>query len=310
MEKLLTVSPCPHVKSKNSANMMQQHMIVALLVLIAVASVLNGYRVVLLALISLASAFFTELIYNKLVYEKNGVDDWSCTVSALMFTCLLGDKTPLYVPVIGMVFAVVIVKMVFGGFANNMFNVEAAGFVFAVLVMNVCPDLWISSFGSGFALNPSENLAAGEFSGFEIGEFMLGNVTSTIGSICAIALIVAIVYLFVFKVIRIRMPIIALTVYLFVALIINEFDFECVLPYIFGGNILFVSFFMLTDFTTSPNSVLGRIIYAVIFGALSAVFVSINLCGFAGTVIALLISNCFTPLFDRIIRPRYFGEGK
>lgn len=307
---ILNVSPSPHVKKRLSSNLMHEHMVVALLGIIVYASILNGYNVFLVALVSVASAFFSELFYNKIVYDKVGVEDWSCVVTALMFTCLVGENIPLYMPVVAMVFAIVVVKMVFGGFTNNMFIPSASALLFVMMVFKVMPNAWLTTVGTGFGVSPVENLVSGNFESFNILPFLYGNVTSAIGSISAIAVFAGIVYLVLFKVVRFRMPILAVAVYMFVAFCLNGFNTACLLPYLFSGNILFVSFYMLTDFTTSPNTVLGRSIYAIIFGVLSAIFIKLNLCGYAGTIVALIIVNCFTPLFDRIIRPRYFGEGK
>lgn len=309
--ELLKVAPSPHIKSRTSASILLQHMVVVLFVILVVSSILLGLKVVLITLISLASAFLFELLYNYLVYEKLQVDDWSCVVTALMYSCISGINTPLYVPIIAMFFAIVVVKMMFGGFADNMFNPAASGAVITIALFSSTFTNWLGSRGStDFALSPIEAIASGNFAGFNVVDFLIGDVTASIGCVCAIAVLVGAVYLLAFRVIDYKMPLVAIGGYLVFALILNGFNFDCVLPYLFSGMFLFASFYMLSDYTTSPNTTLGQIIYALIFGVLSAVFIKINLCGEMGVLVALIIANCFTPLFDRIIRPRYFGEGK
>lgn len=308
MEKLI-VRPAPFVKSKNSATRLMEHKILMLTVLVVVGVIFTGYKSAIILAVSLLSAIIFELLYNFLVYEKKGLDDFSCVVTALTFTCLAGSNTPWCVPIIAMFFAVVVVKMVFGGFANNMFNPAGAAMVLVVVAFSKFLT-FATPLGIGFARSPIENLANGIVEGFNVVDFLVGDVSAGIGSVCAIAVLACALYLLIFRVIDYKMPLIALASYLVLALALNGFDFNFVLPYLFSGSILFVSFFMLTDYTTSPNTTLGQIIYAIIFGVLSAIFIKINLCGEMGVVVALIIANCFTPLFDRIIRPHYFGEGK
>lgn len=308
MEKLI-VRPAPFIKSKNSATRLMEHKILMLTVLVVVGVIFTGYKSGIILAVSLLSALIFELLYNFLVYEKKGLDDFSCVVTALTYTCLAGSNTPWYVPIIAMFFAVVVVKMVFGGFANNMFNPAGAAVVLIVIAFTNYAS-FATPIGIGFARSPIENLANGVVEGFNIVDFFVGDVSASIGSVCATAVLVCALYLLILKVIDYKMPIIAIASYLFFALCLNEFNIDFVLPYLFSGSILFVSFFMLTDYTTSPNTSLGQIIYSMIFGVLSAIFIKINLCGEMGVVVALIIANCFTPLFDRIIRPHYFGEGK
>lgn len=306
----LVVGPSPFIKSKNSASILSAQKILVLSILVVVGVCLTGYKSAVLFVVSLLSAIIFEFLYNFLVYDKKIIEDWSCVVTALTYVCIAQVNTPFYVAIIAMFFAVVVVKMVFGGFANNMFNLAGSGAMFVSLIFAASSNLWAVERGVDYAASPISNLISGNFENFNVVDFLIGDVSGAIGVICGIAVLAGAVYLIVFRIIDLKMPLIAILSYLIFAFVLNGFDVACLLPYLFSGIMLFVSFFMLTDYTTSPNTTLGQIIYALIFGILSATFIKINLFGEMGVIVALLIANCFTPLFDRIIRPHYFGEGK
>jgi len=309
--RLFKVGPSPFVKKNNSVKILLEHVILMQLVLIAVGAIFCGYRVLLNALISLLSAIIFEFLFNFIVLDKKILDDdISCVVSAFMFTLVSGANMPLYVPVIGMFVAIIITKMLFGGFAKNVFNPAATGEIVCVSLLSAISGSFLTTGMSGrFAENPLLNIANGNFSNFAISDFLFGRVGTIIGAVCAIAVLACGVYLIVMGVIDFKLPLFSVAAFCLTALLVNGFNVEIMLCYLFGSPIMFVSFFMLTDYTTSPNSLLGQLIYCIIFGVAAYFLVMFNVLYSASVLIALIFANAFTPLLDRVIRPRYFGEG-
>lgn len=310
MNEYLKVSPNPFVKARGNVNRITEHKILALMAVSIVGICLAGAKSALVMLTSVASAVVFEFLYGLIVNEEKKIENLSCVVTGMIFGCLCAPKTPWYVPIVAMFFATVIIKMMFGGFANNMFSIAGCGQIFVACIFAGVMNSWQVARGVGFAYDPISSIAAHNFDAFNVLDFLVGDVTASIGCMCALAVLIAGAYLALARVIDIKLPLIAVAVYLVTGLCFNGFNINCVLPYLFAGNMLFVSLFLLTDFITRPNTVLGQVLYAAIFGVLSGVFVSIDLCGEMGVIVALIIANCFTPLFDRVIRPRYFGEGK
>ena len=307
--RLLKAGPLPFIKKRNSANTLLYTMIAVLVGLITVGAIFAGVQVFLLAIISVASAMFFELFYNFVVNERFKIENTSFIVTALMFVCLCGARTPLYVPVVAMFFAIVVVKMMFGGYANNMFNPAGASMLIVSAIFGASTNGWGTKIGSGYVANVSERLASANYAGFNPLNILLNRISAPVGAVLLIAVLIGFALLVVFGVVKLRVPLIAIGTYVLMGFCLNDFSIVCLLPYLMNNMVIFVACFMLVDYITSPNSLLGDIIYAVIFGVLCGVFVKFNLMGDLSAVVALVITNAFTPLLDRVICPRYFGKG-
>lgn len=309
--RLFKVGPAPFIKKNNSAKLLLEQVIIVLAILVVVGAFFSGYQVLLLGLISLVSALLFEFMFNLVVLEKKEFcDDLSTIVTALMFTLLCGTNTPLYVPVIGMFVAIIIAKMLFGGFGKNLFNPAGSGMVVSLSLFGASTSSWLAGGISGrFSASPLENIANGNFANFEIADFLYGKVSTIVGAICLVAVLACGVYLIVMGVIDFKIPLMSILTFSLLAFLLNGFNLTILLCYLLGSPILFVSFFMLTDYTTSPNSFLGQLIYCIIFGVSAYFLVTYNVLYSGSVLLALLFANAFTPLLDRVIRPRYFGEG-
>ena len=309
--RLFKVGPAPFIKKNNSAKLLLEQVIIVLAILVVVGAFFSGYQVLLLGLISLVSALLFEFMFNLVVLEKKEFcDDLSTIVTALMFTLLCGTNTPLYVPVIGMFVAIIISKMLFGGFGKNLFNPAGSGMVVSLSLFGASTSSWLAGGISGrFSASPLENIANGNFANFEIADFLYGKVSTIVGAICLVAVLACGVYLIVMGVIDFKIPLMSILTFSLLAFLLNGFNLTILLCYLLGSPILFVSFFMLTDYTTSPNSFLGQLIYCIIFGVSAYFLVTYNVLYSGSVLLALLFANAFTPLLDRVIRPRYFGEG-
>ncbi|MBQ7453068.1 MAG: RnfABCDGE type electron transport complex subunit D [Clostridia bacterium] len=307
--RMLKAGPLPFIKKNNSAGFMLYMMVIVLIGLITVGAIYLGTNIFLLALISVASALFFELFYSFVVNEKLKIENASSVVTALMFVCLCGAKTPLYVPIIAMFFAIVVVKMMFGGYANNIVNPAGASAIIVSAIFGAGSSAWQTAIGSGYASEVGVRLESGNYVGFNPLELLLKRVSAPVGAVLLVAVLVGFVLLVIFGVVKIRVPIMAIGFYVLTAFCLTGFDIVAVPPFLMNNIVIFVACFMLVDFTTSPNCLLGDIIYSLIFGVLCGVFVKMNLMGDLSAVYALVIANLFTPLLDRVIYPKYFGKG-
>jgi len=308
--KQFKVTPAPFIKNNDSVSSLYEQKGVMLVMVLLLGVISFGWHSLWITLVSLASALVFELIYNFICYEKFKISDFTFIITALTYSCLAAPKTPLYVPVLAMLFSIVVCKMAFGGFANNVFEMAGAGALFVGCIFSGMSNAWLVIKGAGFAASPYASIASGELSNLNIMNFVSGQITSAIGCAFFIAIIVAYVYMSIFKAIDFKMPLIAILTMVICIMLFNGFDYNLILPYLLAGNFLFVSVFMLTDFTSNPNTTLGQVIFSIIFGLLAYIVTKFNIMGDLGIIAALIIANLFVPLFDRVIRPKYFGEGK
>ena len=261
-------------------------------------------------MISLASAFVFELLYNLICYEKFKIENFAFVLVALTYSAICEVKTPWFVPIIAMAFATIFVKMMFGGYANNIFSLAGSGALFVGIIFAGVSNLWTANIGASVSADAFARIQANDFSGFKILDFVKGQVNAPIGCAFFIVTLVAGLYLIIAKVIDWKMPLVAILSYAGMALLLTNGNFVGVAVYLLAGCFLFVTFMMLPDYATSPNTKLGQVIYALVFGLTASLVVRFTMAANLGIIASLLLANSLSPLLDRVIRPRYFGEGK
>ena len=308
--KNFVVTASPFIKRQTNARNLEEQKALMLFTLICAGSFVYGAKSLLILAVSLASAFVFELLYNFICYDKFKVKNLSFIITALTYTAICEVNTPWYVPIIAMGFGVIVVKMMFGGVSNNICNIGGAGAIFTGIIFANVSNAWAATTGSSFSIKIFSKIASNSFFGFNFLDFVKGNISAPIGCVFFIGTLAAAIYLIIARVIDWKMPLVAIIVYLGMAFVLSGFNYYCIPVYLLAGNFLFVTFLMLTDYTTSPNTTLGQIFYALIFGLLAGAAVRFNLAGNLGIIASLLIANSFSPLLDRVIRPKYFGEGK
>lgn len=340
MDKFI-VSTSPHVTAKrNTTRSIMLEVLIALLPLVIVSTVYFGYHVVINVVVCCASCFGFELLYEKIYkgkafsFKKASVHNLSCFVTAVILALNLPSTMQIWglnvvnggvvilsfdviiSCILGSAFAIVIVKQLFGGIGKNFINPALGARVFLFL----CFGSLFAPVASVFDATTSATwLSTKEIvSGATLLQMFLGTTgSSAVGETCVIALIVSYVYLAIRKIIDWKLPlVIILSTFCFALLfdglvngLVGISLINNALAHVLSGGLIFSAVFMATDYATSPNTNLGRIIFGVGIGIITMVMRCF--CMYPeGVSFAILVMNIATPLIDKYVYPKPFGSQK
>ena len=308
MEQMLNVSSNPHVRDKMTTGRIMQLVVLALLPTTLFGIWNFGFRAFLVVLVTVASSVFFEWLYDRLMHKKNTVTDFSAAVTGLLLALNMPPQIPLWMPVLGSAFAIIVVKQLFGGLGQNFMNPALAARCFLLIsfagMMNNFSAASLG-FDSVSGATPLAAMRAGQ--SVDLASMFIGRIPGTIGEVSTIALLIGGIYLLVRKVISWRIPVIYIgTVAVFV-FIFGGFDVNYVLCQVCGGGLIFGAFFMATDYVTSPITPMGQIVFGVVLGLLTGIF---RLWGASpeGVSYAIILSNLFVPMIERVTLPKAFGK--
>lgn len=323
-EKLYTFSSSPHVKAPTTTKGVMINVCIALLPAVIAGIVFFGLNAFLLIFLSVFGAVASEFIYlliaGKKFKEIAKQFDFTSCVTGLLIGLSIGSQTPLYVPILASAFAIIVVKMIFGGTGKNLVNPAVAGRIFAFMSFtSLMASGWIlPSIGSivgGNSINPETgasvltNLFDAEKGGLPSLsnlDMLLGTgLVGCIGETCKLALILGGIYLAVRGIINIGYPIIYIAVTGLFTVALNGFNFGYFLPSILSGGLMLGAIFMATDYTTSPNTTLGNVIYFIALGLVTAGLRQAT--GIEVVSFVILLLNLFVPLIDKFVINRPFG---
>lgn len=318
MEQIL-VSDTPHIRSKRTTKHIMLDVIIALLPITIIGCVYFGWKAVLVLAIAVLSAVATELVYLlclkkpfKTILKEF---DFTSIISGLLLGLTLSSSVPWYVPMLASIFAIAVVKMLFGGTGKNIVNPAIAGRVFAFIAFqgvmisgyinaNVPPiDGTLQSGATALTSLLNSGVGSVTLSNWDL--FLGAGVTGAIGETCKLALVIGGIYLVVRKVIAWQFPTIYIVVTGLMAVITNNGNFAFFLPSILSGGLFLGAIFMATDYVTSPNNKLASLVYFILLGVVTGVLraaTHIEVVSFA-----ILLMNLIVPLFNTYIRPPAFG---
>ena len=310
MSDLRNVSSNPHIRAKDTTSRIMLTVVIALL-LPAFFGIYNfGFRALVLILISIATCVLTEYIYEKLMKKPITIGDFSAVVTGLLLALNLPVSVPFWIPVVGGVFAILVVKMLFGGLGQNFMNPALAGRCFLLisftsLMTNFNCDAYTGA-------TPLASLKAGE--SVNVLNMILGRTAGTIGETSVIAIVLGACVLIVAGVIDLRVPgsyiaSFAVFVLLFAALSGIAISPAYLSAQLAGGGLMLGAFFMATDYATSPVTKPGQLIFGVGCGLLTC-FIRRFGSYPEGVCYSILIMNCTTWLLDKYIRPVIYGAPK
>lgn len=318
MIDLLNVSASPHIRSKVSTDKIMRLVIIALLPSALFGCWNFGIRALLVLLISVASAVATEYIYEKCMHKKITVGDYSAVLTGLLLGMNMPPMIPLWMPALGSVFAILVVKQLFGGLGQNFMNPALAGRCFLMISFaGSMTDFAVPAgamskvYDTASGATPLAAMKAGEAVDFV--SLFLGNIKGTIGETSAIALLIGAAILLFTKVIDWRIPgsyigSFAVFIVLFDLFGNGGFDFNHLLCEICGGGLLLGAFFMATDYVTTPITKTGQLIYGCILGLLTGIFRMLGASA-EGVSYAIIFGNLLIPLIERWTIPTAFGKG-
>ncbi len=315
------VAASPHKLDSSSTRTVMLDVLIALIPCLACGVVYFGLYSLALVVICMSTCFLSEQLYN-LIRKKPFTFDLSALVTGLILGLNLPPRAPWYIPIIGGVFAIIIVKMLFGGLGKNFANPAATARVFLLLAYSSVMTKYIgfdisgnilstdivtapTYLSGGTAAFQSSFMGVSGYWGYVL-QLLFGTVGGSIGETCKIAILAGGVYLGVRRVIDWRIPVVYLLTSAVMLLACYGSAKEMLLQLLSGG-LLFGAVFMATDYATSPKWKYNRVLYA--FG-LGVITVLIRRFGSypEGTSLAILIMNLFVPMMDKFILPVRFGQ--
>ncbi|MCR4933266.1 MAG: RnfABCDGE type electron transport complex subunit D [Lachnospiraceae bacterium] len=306
MEKLLNVSSNPHIRSKVTTSSIMFCVIVALLPATGFGIFRFGINALLLVVVTTASACLFEFLFDIITKRKSTLGDFSAVVTGLLLALNLPPSAPWWIGVVGSFFAIVVVKMLFGGLGQNFMNPALGARCF--LVISFASIMTNFSVDGVSSATPLQALKNGEV--VDIVAMARGNIPGTIGEVSTVLILLGACILILCNVIDIIIPgtyiiVFSLCICLFGG---HGFDTTFLAAHLAGGGLMLGAFFMATDYTTRPITKGGQFIYGIILGLLTAVF-RIFGPNAEGVSFAIIIGNLLVPLIDKAVKPRFFGKG-
>ena len=253
-----------------------------------------------------ASAVLAEYIYEKLMHKPITINDFSAVVTGLLLALNLPPTLPWWMGVLGSVFAIVVVKQLFGGLGQNFMNPALAARCF--LLISFTGDMTYFVYDGVTGATPLAQLKAGE--AVNTMDMLIGNIRGTIGETSVIAIMIGAMFLLLMGVIDLTIP--ASYLISFVVFIVifggHGLDAQYITAHLCGGGLMLGAWFMATDYVTSPITTKGRIVYGICMGLLTGLF---RLFGGSaeGVSYAIIISNLLVPLIEKVTLPKPFGKG-
>lgn len=322
LEQQLVVSSTPHVRGKDTVQDIMLDVILALMPAAFAAVYFFGARALAVVLISVVSCVAMEGIYQKLTHRKVTISDLSAVVTGMLLAYCLPVTIPYWMIPIGAFVAIIVTKQLFGGIGQNFMNPALIGRAFLLAAFPTAMTTWaVRRMGllQTDVITSATPLSA-EFEGGlpSLLNFFLGRsdtgvaIGGCIGETCAAALLLGAIYLLLRRVITWHIPVAYLGTVAVLSLFLtpkNPAFAQAPVYSMLAGGVMLGAFFMATDYTTSPVTPVGQLIYGVGCGLLTCIIRSFG--GYPeGVSYAILLMNVVTPLLDRAIRPRVFGARK
>ena len=317
----LTISSSPHVHAPVTTRTLMRDVLIALLPALIGSVYFFGFRALTVTAVSALAAFFFEKMYCRLMKQNDKTYDLSCLVTGVLLAFVCPPTIPYWMIIVGDAFAIILVKMLFGGIGKNIVNPALAGRAF-MFSWPVAMSTWVKvGFENGAnvinavdavtAATPLAAMHQGQLPTESIMDAFLGNVGGCIGETSALLLLIGFAYLLYRKVITARIPLayigtVAVLSFLFP---MGQDRFAWLGYQLFTGGLMLGAIFMATDYVTSPLTRLGQVVYGIGCGVLTIMiryFGGYN----EGVSYAILIMNCCVVLLDRIGRPTKFGAPK
>ncbi len=306
---MYTVSSSPHIKSNDSVQGIMRDVIIALLPATFAGIYFFGMQAFLVTLVSVLSCIAAEALWQKLTHRKITIGDLSAVVTGLLLAFNLPAAVPLWLPAIGGFFAIIIVKQFFGGIGQNVMNpaLAARAFLLAswpVHMTNFTVDGTSAATALGILKTGGDKLPS-------LMNIFIGNVGGCIGETSVLALLIGAAYLLYKKIISWHTPVAFIGTVFVLTYILGRDGLMTgnALYEICAGGLMIGAFFMATDYSTSPMTKKGQLIFGLGCGVLTTIIRLYG--GYAeGVSYSILIMSLFVPFIDKFTAPRIFGEVK
>lgn len=306
---MYTVSSSPHIKSNDSVQGIMRDVIIALIPATIAGIYFFGVKALLVTLISVLSCIAAEALWQKLTHRKITIGDLSAVVTGLLIAFNLPAAVPLWLPAVGGFFAIIIVKQFFGGIGQNIMNPALAARAFLLASWPVhMTNFTVDGVSAATALGI---LKEGGGPLPSLMNIFIGNVGGCIGETSVVALLLGAAYLLYKRIISWHIPVTYIGSVFILTFVFGRDGFMTgnALYEIFAGGLMLGAFFMATDYTTSPMTKKGQLVFGLGCGVLTSVIRLYG--GYAeGVSYSILIMSLFVPFIDKFTAPRIFGEVK
>ena len=307
MSDLYNVSSSSHIRAKDTSSRIMLYVVIAL----APASIFGVINFGVMALVQILACIATcvasEWIFEKLIHKKNTINDFSAVVTGLLLALNLPHTLPIWQSVLGSVFAIVIVKMLFGGLGQNFMNPALGARCF--LLVSFAGTMTSFTYDGVTGATPLALLKSGE--SVDTMKMFLGTTAGTIGETSVIAILVGAIFLIFMGVIDLKIPASYIISFAVFILIFggHGFDMNYLVAHLCGGGLMLGAFFMATDYLTSPITPAGRIVFGILLGILTGLF-RIFGANAEGVSFAIILGNLLVPIIEKFTIPRAFGQKK
>ncbi len=313
MENKLIVSSSPHIRSSESIDKIMRDVVIALSPALVASIYYFGFGAIKVLLFAVLGAVLTEAGIQKIMKKPITISDWSAVVTGILLAFNIPASAPWWIPFIGAIFAIAIVKQIFGGLGHNFMNPALAARALLVASWPVQMTNWISPGPDAVSTATPLAILGGEADPTAVlpslMDVLIGNTGGSLGETSAILLILGGIYLVYKKVISPRIPLIYIGTVAFLTLLIGGFDVPVMTYHIFSGGLILGAIYMATDYSSSPVTPKGQIIFALGCGIITTVIRFYG--GYPeGVSYSILFMNIASPIIDKYTSPRVFGEVK
>ena len=311
MNKMLNLSSNPHIRDEVTTSEIMRDVVIAMIPTTLYGIIQWGFNAALVVILTVAFAVLSEYAYEKFMKMTITIGDWSAAVTGLILALNCPPDIPVWIPCVGAVFAIIVIKMLYGGLGKNWMNPALGARCFLLISFAgkmtgwtvVGPDAMSGATPLAFMK------AGGDMAKVDLMNLFLGRIPGTIGEVSKLCLLIGAAYLIIKKVISPKIPCIYIaTVAVFTLLFGGHgFDINYILCEILGGGLIFGAFFMATDYVTSPITPKGQIVYAIILGVMTGLF---RLFGGSaeGVSYAIILTNIIVPVINLKTIPKAFGR--
>lgn len=315
----VVVTSSPHIKTNESTRSIMLDVIIALMPALIVSVLCFGGRALVLTVVGAVSAVIFEAIYNKILNKPNTIGDLSAVVTGILLVYNVPVSMPIWMVIIGVGFAIIVAKCLFGGIGKNFINPALAGRAFLMASWASAMTTWVGS-GTKLALfstpvdvvteaTPLSYMKNGELAPYSLMDLFVGQTGGCLGEISAAALIIGGLYLVFRKVITLRTPLAYILTVAVITFLFPKGDNSHVMwmmQNLLSGGLMLGAFFMATDYTTSPVTPKGQIVFGIGCGLITLLIRYFG--GYPeGVSYSILIMNCLVWAIDKVCLPKKFG---
>lgn len=306
MSDLMKVSSNPHIRSKVTTSNIMLAVVIALLPTAGFGIYNFGLDALILILVTVATTVMTEFLYEKLMHKPITIGDYSAVVTGLLLALNLPSSAPWWIGVIGGIFAILVVKMLFGGLGQNFMNPALGARCF--LLISYTSIMCNFECDAYTGATPLALLKSGK--SVNVLDMVIGRTAGTIGETSMIAIVIGACFLILLGIIDLKIPGSYLVSFvIFIALFGGHgIDPTYISAQLAGGGLMLGAFFMATDYVTRPITKKGQYVYGILLGILTGIFRVFGPSA-EGVSYAIIIGNLLVPLIEKLTLPKAFGKG-